>query len=132
MTDKTPKLLVDALGAIDSAREFVAGISFAEYADDKMRRSAVERQLEILGEACARLAKLEPALAGSVVNLKLAIDLRNRIIHGYDSVDDEIVYLTVVGDLGELRGDLSRLLDQRGGLVNETPGSASPARPAGG
>ena len=132
MTDKTPKLLVDALGAIDSAREFVAGISFAEYADDKMRRSAVERQLEILGEACARLATLEPALAGSVVNLKLAIDLRNRIIHGYDSVDDEIVYLTVVGDLGELRGDLSRLLAQRGGLVNEIPGSASPVRPAGG
>ncbi|WP_366557548.1 HepT-like ribonuclease domain-containing protein [Rhodoferax sp.] len=50
-----------------------------------MRRSAVERQLEILGEACARLAKLEPALIGSVINLKLAIDLRNRIIHGYDS-----------------------------------------------
>ena len=132
MTDKTPKLLVDALGAIDSAREFVAGISFADYADDKMRRSAVERQLEILGEACARLAKLEPALAGSVVNLKLAIDLRNRIIHGYDSVDDEIVYLTVVGDLAELRGDLSRLLTQRDGLVNETPGSALPTRPAGG
>ena len=132
MTDKTPKLLVDALGAIDSAREFVAGISFADYADDKMRRSAVERQLEILGEACARLAKLEPALAGSVVNLKLAIDLRNRIIHGYDSVDDEIVYLTVVGDLAELRNDLSRLLAQRGGLVNETPGSVSPAHPAGG
>ena len=103
-----------------------------DYAGDKMRRSAVERQLEILGEACARLAKLEPALAGSVVNLKLAIDLRNRIIHGYDSVDDEIVYLTVVGDLAELRNDLSRLLAQRGGLVNETPGSALPARPAGG
>ena len=114
---KTPKLLVDALGAIDSARDFVAGISFADYADDKMRRSAVERQLEILGEACARLAKLEPALAGSVVNLKLAIDLRNRIIHGYDSVDDEIVYLTVVGDLAELRDDLSRLLAERGGLA---------------
>ena len=50
MTDKTPKLLVDALGAIDSAREFVADISLAQYCADKMRRSAVERQLEILGE----------------------------------------------------------------------------------
>ena len=47
MTDKTPKLRVDALGAIDSARDFVAGNSFSAYADDKMRRSAVERQLEI-------------------------------------------------------------------------------------
>ena len=38
MTDKTLKLPVDALGAIDSAREFVAGISWVEYTADKMRR----------------------------------------------------------------------------------------------
>lgn len=57
---------------------------------------------------------MEPALIGLVVNLQLAIDLRNRIIHGYDSVDDEIVYLTVVEDLAELRDGLSRLLAQRG------------------
>jgi len=36
---------------------------------------------------------------GTVTNLKLAIDLRNRIIHGYDAVDDEIVFLTVTDDL---------------------------------
>ncbi len=115
MTDRTPKLLADALSAIDSAQEFVAGISLAHYATDKMRRSAVERQLEILGEACSRLAKLEPALIESVVNLKLAIDLRNRIIHGYDSVDDEIVYLTVKDDLQDLQAALSQLLKVRGG-----------------
>ena len=79
-----------------------------------MRRSAVERQLEIVGEACARLARMEPALIESVANLKLAIDLRNRIIHGYDSVDDEIVYFTVVEDLPSLRLDLTQLLALRG------------------
>ncbi len=114
MTDRTPKLLVDALGAIDSACEFVAGCSLADYVADKMRRSAVERQLEILGEACSRLAKLEPELIESVTNLKLAIDLRNRIIHGYDAVDDEIVYLTVTHDLPTLQAELTRLLAVRG------------------
>jgi uncharacterized protein with HEPN domain len=49
MTSKAPKLRLDALGAIASAREFVDGVSLAQYATDKMRRSAVERQLEILG-----------------------------------------------------------------------------------
>ncbi len=117
MTDKTPKLLVDALGAIESAQQFVTGCSLAHYTADKMRRSAVERQLEILGEACARLARLEPALIGSVANLKLAIDLRNRIIHGYDAVDDEIVYLTVTDDLDALKADLTRLLVARGWVV---------------
>ena len=58
MTDRTPKLLVDALGAIESAQEFVAGCSLADYTSNKMRRSAVERQLEILREACARMARL--------------------------------------------------------------------------
>ncbi len=114
MTDRTPKLLVDALGAISAAQEFIAGCSFTDYTANKMRRSAVERQLEILGEACSRLARLEPALVESVVNLKLAIDLRNRIIHGYDAVDDEIVFFTVADDLGMLEADLARLLAARG------------------
>lgn len=81
--------------------------------DDKMRRSAVERQLEILGEACARLARIEVTLVEQVPNLKLAIDLRNRIIHGYDAVDDEIVYLTVSEDLDSLKVDLAAHLATR-------------------
>lgn len=113
MTDRVPKLLVDALGAIESAQEFVAGRTLEEYEQDKMRRSAVERQLEILGEACARLARLEPSLLEKMASVKLAIDLRNRIIHGYDAVDDEIVYLTVTEDLAILKLDLSRLLATR-------------------
>ena len=110
MTSKTPKLLLDALEAIASAREFVAGVTLEEYAADKMRRSAMERQLEILGEACTRLARLEPSFLGSVANLKLSIDLRNRIIHGYDAVDDEIVYLTVTEDLASLQDALTEVL----------------------
>lgn len=50
MTDKSPKLLVDALGAVESAKDFVESFTFADYAEDKMHRSAIERQLEILGE----------------------------------------------------------------------------------
>ena len=114
MTDRTPKLLFDALCAIGSAQDFVDGCTLENYTADKMRRSAVERQLEILGEACSRLVKLEPALVGSVTNLKLAIDLRNRIIHGYDAVDDEIVYRTVTDDLAALKVELTLLLAARG------------------
>jgi uncharacterized protein with HEPN domain len=100
-----------ALDALSLAREFVASVSLAEYAADKMHRSAVERQLEILGEACSRLARPGATFLTSVSNLKLAIDLRKRILHGYDAVDDEIVYLTVTEDLAELQVALTRLLD---------------------
>ena len=122
MTDKVPKLLFDALAAIGSAQEFMDACSLDQYAHDKMRRSAVERQLEVLGEACSRLARIEPALVDKVQNLKLAIDLRNRIIHGYDAVDDEIVYLTVTEDMDALKADLTQLLAFRGfGIEPLTP-----------
>jgi len=77
----------------------------------------VGRQLEILKEACSRLARLEPALIESVADLKLAIDLRNRIIHGNHAVDDEIFFLTVADDLDALKTDLARLLVARGWVV---------------
>ena len=93
------------------------GCSLDQYVGDKMRRSAVERQLEILGEACSRLARIESALIDQVPNLKLAVDLRNRIIHGYDAVDDEIVYLTVTEDLGALKADLTQLFATRRGAA---------------
>jgi uncharacterized protein with HEPN domain len=53
-------------------------------------------------------------LIEQVPGLKLAIDLRNRIIHGYDAVDDEIVYRTVTEDLHALKADLTQLLTARG------------------
>ena len=64
MTDKTPKLLVDAPDAIESAQEFVAGCTLHGYCIDKMRRSAVERQLEIASfesmESCENHAAVLP------------------------------------------------------------------------
>ena len=114
MRDKAPKLLLDALGAIDSAQEFISGRTLQEYEQDKLRRSAVERQLEILGEACARLVRLDPSILTISPALKLAVDLRNRIIHGYDAVDDEIVFLTVSDDLNALKQLLLAQLMIRG------------------
>lgn len=110
MTARAPKLLLDALDAAQTAREFLGDLSLDEYLLDRKSRSAVERQLEILGEAGSRLAKVEPGLAEQIVNLKFAIGLRNRIIHGYDGVDHEIVHQTVREDLAPLIDELTHLL----------------------
>ncbi|ROZ72753.1 DUF86 domain-containing protein [Ramlibacter sp. WS9] len=115
MTGKAPKLLLGAVEAAKTAREFLGDLSIEQYLLDHKTRSAVERQLEILGEACSRLAKLEPALTDQLAGLKLAIGLRNRIIHGYDGVDHEIVHQTVSEDLIPLVDELGRLLDERSG-----------------
>lgn len=57
MSERRPKLLFDAIAAIDAAQAFLSGVSLEGYEADLMIRSAVERQLEILGEACTRLAR---------------------------------------------------------------------------
>ena len=103
MADRRPKLLVDAIRSIEAAQGFAAGTDLAGYEADLLRRSAVERQLEILGEACSRLARIDAALFERAPGAQLAIGLRNRIIHGYDAVDNETVLDTVMHDLDPLR-----------------------------
>ncbi len=111
MSDRRRKLLFDAIAAIASARQFVAGVELAGYENDLMRRSATERQLEILGEACSRLAREDAQGFARVPAARLAVGLRHRIIHGYDAVDDETVYRTVIDDLPDLETELRSWLE---------------------
>ena len=112
MTDRRPKLLFDAIAASDAAQSFVSGKTLPAYEADLMLRSAVERQLEALGEACVRLAKEEASLFERIAATRLAIGLRTRIIHGYDAVDNETVFRTVIDDLPTLSGELRKWLAQ--------------------
>lgn len=60
------KYLYDIQYAIGLLKEFTDSKTFADYERDTMMRSAVERQFEIIGEAMAQLAKLDPALASRI------------------------------------------------------------------
>ena len=83
--------------------QFTQGIDdAADYAGNLLVRSAVERQLEILGEACARALAYAPGLRERVPEAALAVALRNRVIHGYDRVENQIVFDTVKRDLAPL------------------------------
>lgn len=115
MAERRPKLLFDALTAITAAQLFILGKTFEDYARSLLLRSAVERQLEILGEACTRLASIDGSVFEHVPQARLAIGLRNRIIHGYDAIDDETVYLTVLQDLEPISAQLQAWLDQIAG-----------------
>lgn len=112
MTTRLPKHLFDALGAARLATEFVRGVGDVAYADNVMVRSAVERQFEVLGEACRRSLDEEPALRERIPEMALAIALRNRIIHGYDRLEHAIVLDTVRRDLPGLIGALARELER--------------------
>jgi uncharacterized protein with HEPN domain len=110
MHERAPKLLADAIGAIEAATSFLQGANLEQYKANAMMRSAVERQLEILGEACSRLNKLDAEMSNAIPDIRLAIGLRNRIIHGYDAVDDAVVHETIQQDLQNLRYALESAL----------------------
>jgi uncharacterized protein with HEPN domain len=110
MADKRLKLLLDAIQAIELCMAFMDGQSLEAYSGNPMRRSAVERQLEILGEALVRLGRQEPTLGERLPMARFAVELRNRIIHGYDGIDDAIVHATVHTDLPEFLARLQAWL----------------------
>jgi uncharacterized protein with HEPN domain len=110
MSDRLPKHLDDAAFAARLALEFLAGHSLDDHRVDAMLRSAVERQAEIVGEACRRALTDSPGLRERLPAMSRAIAMRNRIAHGYDLIDDAIVYETVRMHFPPLADGLEREL----------------------
>lgn len=92
MRIESKKYLYDIAQAAKLAMEFIAGKSFADYTAAAMLRSAVERQLEIVGEALTQLARTDPATASQIGEYKRIIAFRNILIHGYAEIDHRIVW----------------------------------------
>ena len=111
MQRKASKLVLDALEAGRSIQEHSAGLTLEKYCQERWVRRAFEREFEIIGEALSRLEKLDPALAGQIPELRQAVDFHNRIIHGYDALDDEIVWNTIQQNVPPLTARLSALLN---------------------
>ena len=103
--------LHDVITAAENIRNFVQARSFEEYRDDIVIRSAVERQFEIVGEALARISRCDPELAARIPNLRDIVDFRNIIAHGYDVVDDEIVWDIIENHLPALIRNCRAILD---------------------
>ena len=76
-----------------------------------------EREFEIIGEALNRLARLDPSVAERIAGLPRIVGFRNRIIHGYDTVDDATVWGIIQGHLGALLAECEALLREAGGAV---------------
>jgi uncharacterized protein with HEPN domain len=109
MEREAKKLLLDILISCRAIQDFTAGKSFHDYEQTRQLRSATEREFEVIGEALNRLRKSAPDIAGKISSTESIIAFRNRIIHGYDSVDDLIVWNTVQNDLPTLHTEVEKL-----------------------
>ena len=110
MKDEILKHLHDAREAGVAIKGFIAGRSFDDYVSDEMLRSAIERKFEIVGEALNRIAKDAPELLDQIREHRSIISFRNILAHGYDSIDDRVVWGIIDEDLDQFLEDVERLL----------------------
>jgi uncharacterized protein with HEPN domain len=81
---------------------------FIAFQKDLKTRKAVERNIEIIGEAMDRILKIDPNF--NITDSRKIVDTRNRIIHGYDSVSDDVIWLIVNRYLPVLEQDIKKYL----------------------
>jgi uncharacterized protein with HEPN domain len=84
--------LADVLRAGAEIERFVLGRSLAAYESDRLLSSAVERQFEIVGEGLSRALRADPSIEARLPEARRVIDFRTQLAHGYDTVDDRLVW----------------------------------------
>ncbi len=111
MDNEIKKYLFDIQESIDSIQKYLGDRrDFKVYMAEKMLRRAVEREFEIIGEAMNRIEKLDSTI--EISSKQQIISMRNRVIHGYDKIDNVIIWGTIVRHLPTLKLEIDKLLDQ--------------------
>ena len=101
--------LLDIYQSIDEIFLFIWDLrDFIAYQNDLKTKKSVERNLEIIGEAVNRILKEEPNFV--IDQAKSIIGTRNRIIHSYDNISDEVIWTIVVRDLPKLKAQVEQFL----------------------
>lgn len=103
--------LFDILQAIKDIESFFNedSIRFGKYISDLKTKRAVERELEIIGEAFNRILKKDDKF--KFENIHKIIGTRNRIIHGYDSVSDDLIWSIIINHLPPLKKEIEKMLN---------------------
>lgn len=109
MDDYINSWLFDIKTSIEEIDSFFPdGKVFEAYRNDLKTRRAVERNIEIIGEAMTRILKRSPEIP--ISNSRKIVDARNRIIHGYDEVSDDVIWGIIVNNLPVLKSEVMRML----------------------
>jgi len=112
MNEKVLKCLYDIRFAIEEIDSFFVGRErrFEEYSTDIILKRAIERDMEIIGEAMNRILRENPEI--EIDNARRIIGLRNQIIHGYDTVSDENIWGIIMIHLPKLQKEVDALIER--------------------
>ncbi|HNX56816.1 MAG TPA: DUF86 domain-containing protein [Prolixibacteraceae bacterium] len=110
MDNRIKKYLFDIQLSISNVDNYIGEPrSFESFQNNQMLQDAVERNLEIIGEAMNQLLRINPEI--QISNARRIVDARNKIIHGYDSVEPVNIWAIVINHLPKLKEEVEELLN---------------------
>ena len=110
MDERVEKWLYDIRFAIEEIDGFLENTekNFVNFKQNVMLKRAIERNLEIIGEATNRILVRNPEI--EITNARKIVNLRNLVIHSYDSISDENIWAIVINNLPELKKEIDKLI----------------------
>ncbi len=114
MDERILKWLYDIQLSIDEINSFFPNgkYNFFEYKKNIMLKRAVERNLEIIGEAVNRILKRDETYTQKISEAKSIIGLRNQVIHAYDCISDENIWSILINHLPKLQEEIQNLINR--------------------
>jgi uncharacterized protein with HEPN domain len=111
MDDNIKTYLYDILQSISEIESYFEGNSkiFDKYTKDVKTKRAIERNIEIIGEAVNRILRMDKEF--QIENAQLIVGARNRVAHGYDKISDSIIWSIVINHIPKLKSEIESLLN---------------------
>lgn len=111
---RSVEFLRHILEAMTRISNYTAGLTFLEFSDDSQVQDAVIRNIEVMGEAARNIEQRDPTFASRhpQIPLRDVYLMRNRLAHGYFSVDLALVWNAVEADIPQLRAQIEAILHQ--------------------
>ena len=115
MDEKILKYLYDIEFAISEIDSYFINKpkDFNVYKQNTMLKRAVERDLEIIGEAVNNIVKKDKNYLEKISEAKSIIGLRNLVIHAYDSISDENIWAVIINHLPKLKSEIKALINHQ-------------------
>ncbi len=112
MKDETREHLEDILSEACDIKKFTGGKDLYQYSNDRLLKAGIERKFEIIGEALNRIKNNDDDILEKIRNHRSIISFRNILAHGYDVIEDKVVWGIIENDLDMLISDIETLLEK--------------------
>lgn len=111
MNDLIIKSLIDISKSISNIESFCSSRpkEFKVFCEDICFRSAVQWEIAVIGETMNRILKIDPEI--KITAARRIVNTRNYLIHGYDSLREDLIWAIIINHLPLLKAEVQLLIE---------------------